>query len=204
MLRPHGFRLAYENWCWATVSPTWSSVYEIVRLVDRENCGLCLDTFQTFGSEYADPTTSSGLIETSPESPGTEISKKELQTQFKVSLRKLTATIPKEKIFLLQISDAYHPPSPLSPHTKDGLRPKGRWSHDFRPYLWNRGAYTEQCVQVAKAVLSTGSRCWFSVEVFDGGEDGKGGMKQYDQGDFCRGAMGSVKRLLVECGEVLD
>lgn len=50
-------------------------------------------------------------------------------------------------------------------------------------------------------MLETGSRCWFSVEVFDGGVDGKGGMG-YDQEVFCKGAMECVRRLLGECGEV--
>jgi hypothetical protein len=48
-------------------------------------------------------------------------------------------------------------------------------------------------------VLKTGSRCWFSVEVFDGGADGKG--KDYEKGEFCEGAMASVKRLLDECAD---
>lgn len=232
LLAPHGYRLAYENWCWATVAPTWSSVYEIVKLVDRPNIGLCLDTFQTVGSEYADPNTSSGLI-------STEGIQAKLEQNWKHSLATLTKTVPKEKIYLLQISDAYRPktpledkvssltalslsqvpnPSPTFPSTIshsryslpgpfpltlsqeiDGLRPRGRWSHDFRPYPYNGGAYTQQCVDFATAVLKTGSRCWFSVEVFDGGADGKG--KDYEMGEFCEGAMASVKRLLDECAD---
>jgi hypothetical protein len=35
------------------------------------------------------------------------------------------------------------------------------------------GAYSAQCVEFAKAVLGTGSRAWVSVEVFDGGVDGR-------------------------------
>lgn len=62
LLAPHSFRLAYENWCWATVAPTWSSVWSIVKAVDRPNIGLCLDTFQSVGSEYADPCSTSGPI----------------------------------------------------------------------------------------------------------------------------------------------
>lgn len=40
-------------------------------------------------------------------------------------------------------------------------------------------------VDVAKAVLRTGARCWLTMEVFDGGEDGKGGMK-YDLREFAK------------------
>ncbi|KAL8708416.1 MAG: hypothetical protein Q9220_006706 [cf. Caloplaca sp. 1 TL-2023] len=63
MLSPHGFRLAYENWCWATHAPDWRSVWSIVQKVDRPNIGLCLDTFQTGGGEWGDPCTDSGVRE---------------------------------------------------------------------------------------------------------------------------------------------
>ena len=51
MLAAHDFCLAYENWCWATSTPTWRDVYEIVQLTNRPNVSLCLDTFQTAGYE---------------------------------------------------------------------------------------------------------------------------------------------------------
>lgn len=191
LLQQHNFKLAYENWCWATVAPTWKKVWEIVQLVDMPNIGLCLDTFQTAGGEWADPTTASGIIE----SAGFQ---QALEMKFQGSLQELASTVPKEKIFLLQISDAYKPPTPLSPEAdKDGLRPRGRWSHDFRPYPFN-GGYLP-VVDVAKAVLQTGTRCWFSMEVFDGGANGEGGMKQYEMGPFCKGAMESHKKLLDAC-----
>jgi hypothetical protein len=55
-------------------------------------------------------------------------------------------------------------------------------------------------VDVARAVLKTGARCWFSIEVFDGGSDGKGGMK-YDFEEFTKKAMASHRRLLDECAD---
>ena len=39
-----------------------------------------------------------------------------------------------------------------------------------------------------------------SMELFDGGADGKGGMKYYKK-EICEGAMGSVRRLLDECSD---
>lgn len=114
-------------------------------------------------------------------------------------MEELSRTIPKEKIYLLQISDAYKPSTPLENKDDElGLRPRGRWSHDYRPYPFN-GGYLP-VVDVAKAVLRTGTRCWFSVEVFDGGKDGKGGMK-YDLTDFTKGAMESLRKLLDECAD---
>ncbi len=190
MLAPHSFRLAYENWCWATHAPTWKNVWDIIQAVDRPNIGLCLDTFQTAGGEWGDPTTPSGRIENAG-------SREELKERFKASMVELSATIPKHKIYLLQISDAYNPPSPLvNKADESGLRPRGRWSHDFRPFPFN-GGYLP-VVDVAKAVLKTGARCWFSIEVFDGGPDGKSGMK-YDFEEFTKKAMESHRRLLDAC-----
>jgi hypothetical protein len=49
-------------------------------------------------------------------------------------------------------------------------------------------------------VLKTGARCCFSIEVFDGGPDRKGGMK-YDFEEFTKGATASYRKLLDECAD---
>jgi sugar phosphate isomerase/epimerase len=194
MLAAHNFRLAYENWCWATHAPTWKSVWNIVKAVNRPNVGLCLDTFQTAGSEWADPTTKSGMIES------TDFSQTYIEERFQQSMKELAETVPAEKIYLLQISDGYKPAKPIENKVDDsGLRPRGQWSHDFRPYPFN-GGYLP-VVDVTRAVLKTGARCWFSMEVFDGGRHGQGGMK-YDFEEFTQGAMDSMRKLLDECAKV--
>ncbi|KAG0651099.1 3-dehydroshikimate deHydratase [Hyphodiscus hymeniophilus] len=100
LLSPYGFRLAYEPWCWSTHAPTWKATWEIIKLVDRPNAGLCLDTFQIAGAEWADPTTSSGMIEE-------RSLQQKLEISFAESLEELSRTVPSAKIYLLQISDAY-------------------------------------------------------------------------------------------------
>jgi hypothetical protein len=171
-------------------------VHEIVKLANRPNIGLCLDTFQTFGSEYADPRTDSGLIETQG------ITSHQLEHNFKASLQKLTKEVDPAAIYVMQISDAYIPPAPLQDDEdgeEGGLRARGKWSHYLRPYPFNGGAFSSQVVEMVKAVLGTGCRegTWFSVEVFDGGERGEG--KSVSMEEFCRGAMESYRRLLDEC-----
>ena len=53
------------------------------------------------------------------------------EKRFKKSLEDLANTIPKDKIYLLQISDAYKVPQPFNAERDDsGLLPRGRWSHD--------------------------------------------------------------------------
>ena len=193
LLAAHNFRLAYENWCWSTHAPDWKDVWEIVKAVDRPNIGLCLDTFQSGGGEWADPTTPSGLLE--------GISRNELDRRFHKSLDDLSNTIPKDKIYLLQISDAYKPPSPFSPEVDEsGMRPRGRWSHDFRPLPYN-GGYLP-VAKFTKAVLKTGFRGWFSYEVFDGGPEGKG--DHIDIAAYAQNAKRAHKKLLDECATSTD
>ncbi|WQF76532.1 Putative xylose isomerase-like, TIM barrel domain, xylose isomerase-like superfamily [Colletotrichum destructivum] len=173
LLATRGFRIAYENWCWATHAPSWKDVWDIVRLADRPNLGLCLDTFQSAGGEFGDPTTASGRIEAGG------LVEEELRSSYESSLRELTKTVPSEKIYFLQISDAYKVEPPLGTEADaEGLRPRGRWSHDHRPLPYD-GGYLP-IVQFLEAVMGTGFRGWLSVEVFDGkfedkyGDDLKG------------------------------
>lgn len=188
MLAKHKFRLAYENWCWSTHAPGWEEVWEIVLAVDRPNVGLCLDTFQTAGSDWADPTTESGLIE---EGVVPRITKQ----KFSESLEELARTVPADKIYLLQISDAYKVSPPLEDKVVGGLRPRGRWSHDYRPMPYDGGYLPIEAV--TRAVLRTGFRGWFSMEIFDAGPQGKG--KKYEMDAFARRAMESMQKLLENC-----
>ncbi|MCJ1312966.1 hypothetical protein MMC25_006642 [Agyrium rufum] len=185
IMAPKGYRITYENWCWATCAPTWETVWEIAKRADRDNIGLCLDTFQTAGGEWGDPTTKSGRIESSDETA--------LNKTYQESLRKLSQTIPKDKIYLLQISDAYKPTEAISTALgEDGLRPRGRWSHDFRPMPFD-GGYLP-IVEMTKAVLDTGFRGWFSMEIFDGGASGKG--KKIEPVEYARKAAASIEQLI--------
>lgn len=124
------------------------------------------------------------------------MSKEELEKRFEKSLEDLSNTVPKDKIYLLQISDGYKVPQPLdAERDNSGLLPRGRWSHDFRPLPYN-GGYLP-VVDVAKAVLKTGFRGWFSYEVFDGGSDGK--QQNVDIVAYARAAKNVHARLLADC-----
>ena len=192
LLAPHNFRLAYENWCWSIHAPDWKDVWEIAQKVDRPNFGLCLDTFQSAGGEWADPTTKSGLL-------GGDVKKEDLQERFQESLKSLSATIPEDKIYILQISDAYKPKEPLDPKPdENGMRPRARWSSCLRPVPFD-GGYLP-VVDFAKAVLETGYRGWFSTEVFDGGPSGQD-QEWTDMPGYTKKAMQAHERLLREITE---
>ncbi|KAL3471539.1 xylose isomerase-like protein [Aspergillus californicus] len=195
-------RVAYENWCWSSHASTWSAVWEIVQAVNRDNIGLCLDTFQSAGGEYGDPTTSSGLLRNiAPNSP----EERKLYEEFEKSMALLSSTVPKEKIYLLQVSDAYRlsgPGSsgsvgPLEDRVVDGTAPRGRWSHDFRPMPYDGGYLPIEAF--GRAVLKTGFRGWFSMEIFDEGVDGKG--RDVDLGEFAGRAGSSMQSFIGNCLE---
>lgn len=106
----------------------------------------------------------------------------------------MAATIPPEKIFLLQISDAYKMDKPIEDKVDEsGLRPRGQWSHDYRPLPYD-GGYLP-IVDFLQATLDTGFRSWLSIEVFDGQ-----GPQKYDaMQPFADKAMKSVERMVSEC-----
>ena len=185
LLAEKGFRMCYENWCWATHAPDWKDVWKMVQMIDRPNVGLCLDTFQSAGGEWADPSTKSGRIE--------RLSEEELEERWRGSLRELGRTVPGEKIFLLQISDGYKPKTDLVTEAeKEGMRLRGQWSSAYRPMPYDGGYLPIE--SFTKAVLETGFRGWFSLEVFDGGPDGKGREKEAKQ--YLTAARRSIDRLL--------
>ncbi|KAF9255159.1 3-dehydroshikimate dehydratase [Marasmius fiardii PR-910] len=169
-----GFRIAYENWCWSSHATSWNEVWKIVKRANRPNLGLCLDTFQSAGGEWGDPTTESGIIECKPR------------------LEELARTLPAEKIYLLQISDAYKMNPPLAAKDDEsGLHPRGQWSHDYRPLPYEGGYLPIQ--EFLNVVMRMRFRGWLSVEVFD-----PKGQKNYgDMGGYAQKAMDAVRKLLV-------
>lgn len=124
-------------------------------------------------------------------------SKEQADADLRKSLVRLAKEVPGDKIYLLQISDAYKLTKPITEADEEGLRPRGRWSHDFRPLPFS-GGYLP-IVDVARAVLETGFRGWFSYEVFDSGPDGRG--KSVDLEDFAMEAKRAQGRLLEECAK---
>lgn len=191
LIAPRGFKIAYENWCWATHAPTWKDAWTIVQKADRPNIGLCLDTFQTAGGEWGDPTTETGQLG--------GVSQQDLDSKYQSSLDELAKTVPADKTYFLQISDAYRMSPPLSADPDEsGLRPRGRWSHDYRPLPYD-GGYLPIASFVA-AVLRTGFRGWFSMEVFDGQFEQKYGD---DLMGYAKKAAEANRRLLEEASSIM-
>lgn len=118
-------RFAYEALCWGTWVSTWDAAWDIVKRVDRDNFGTCLDTFNIAGRVYADPGEMSGRSGNA-------------DTDLAVSLQKLRETFSNaenlKKVFYVELCDGEILGAPL-----DGRHP---WYHAEQAarMTWSRNA----------------------------------------------------------------
>ncbi|KAK2800048.1 hypothetical protein FQN50_008287 [Emmonsiellopsis sp. PD_5] len=155
-------RIGYEGLSWAQRN-TWSSTWEVVRAANRPNVGLILDSFNWLAVEFADPYNKEGhgrIYPTLEESLDVLCS----------SIAAMVASVPAEKIFLLQIADAeLVNPAALKlslcqmPDAPELLP----WSRNHRlfPMEEERGGYMPVEL-ITAAVLATGYDGPLSMEVF--------------------------------------
>ncbi|KAG0646701.1 3-dehydroshikimate deHydratase [Hyphodiscus hymeniophilus] len=119
------YKFAYENLCWGTFNDTWEKSWAVVQAVDRDNFGLCLDTFNIAGREWADPASPTGMVEN-----GDEV--------FTESMRRMARTIDVRKVFYVQVVDAERLKQPLDDrhafHVK-GQKPRMSWSRNCRLFI---------------------------------------------------------------------
>ncbi|GAA6056554.1 hypothetical protein JCM3770_004357 [Rhodotorula araucariae] len=170
--RSQPIRFAYESLAWSTFFPRWQDVWRIVRAVDRPNFGLVLDSFHIAGLEFADPTSPTGER---PDAPA----------RLSASLAELVATVPREKVYYLQLADAVRLSPPLLPLSTssaaaraegrevsalqvDGQDPRMSWSRTSRlfPGETDRGGYLPVW-DCAKAFLQSGWEGHVSFEIFN-------------------------------------
>ncbi|KAJ2896003.1 3-dehydroshikimate dehydratase [Zalerion maritima] len=152
-----GIRIAYEALCWGTHVNTWEQSWEVVRLVDRPNFGLCLDTFN-LGGWFADPAASSGFI------PG-------WKPQFEQSMRRLGETVDVERLFLVQLVDATRMDRPIARghELHDESQPaRMSWARNRRLFYGehDKGGYLpvkEMCDVIFNEL---GYEGWVSFELF--------------------------------------
>ncbi|BGP36163.1 hypothetical protein JCM10450v2_000061 [Rhodotorula kratochvilovae] len=170
--RPRPIRIAYESLAWSTFFPRWQDTLRIVRAVDRPNFGLVLDAFHIGGFEFADPASPTG------ERP-------DAAARLSGSLAELVATVPREKVYYLQLADAVRLSPPLLPLGMstaearaqgrevsalqvDGQDPRMSWSRTSRlfPGETDRGGYLPVW-ECARAFLQNGWEGYVSFELFN-------------------------------------
>ncbi|KAF4635980.1 hypothetical protein G7Y89_g2108 [Cudoniella acicularis] len=156
------FRFAYENLCFATYNDTWEKAWAVVKGVDRENFGLCLDTFNIAGRGWADPASTSGKL------PNADV-------VFRESLNNMVREIDPKKIFYVQVVDAERLAAPLDnqhPFYVEGQKPRMSWSRNARLFMCEeeRGGYLP-VIDVLKVICDEehglGYKGWISMEFFN-------------------------------------
>ncbi|KAL3420084.1 4-hydroxyphenylpyruvate [Phlyctema vagabunda] len=152
-------RFAYENLCWGTFNDTWEKAWSLVQAVDYDNFGLCLDTFNIAGREWADPTSPTGKVDNADE-------------VFRASMQKLVRTVDVKKVFYVQIVDAERLREPLTtshPFHVDGQKPRMSWSRNCRLFMCeeDKGGYLP-VLDVLRALCDDlGYKGWISIELFN-------------------------------------
>ncbi|KAM0722815.1 hypothetical protein Q7P37_002257 [Cladosporium fusiforme] len=156
--RARPVKFAFENLCWGTHISTWEEAWEVVRRVDRENFGICLDTFNIAGRVWADPASDDGKAANA-------------DTELEKSLERLLDTVDPRKVFYIQLVDAEKLPSPLvegHEYYAEGQPARMSWSRNARCFMYEseRGAYLP-VEKVAKAIIEgLGYTGFVSMELF--------------------------------------
>ncbi|KAK5060168.1 hypothetical protein LTR84_010052 [Exophiala bonariae] len=152
-------RVAYENLAWSSHCTTWQEALMIVQEVNRDNFGLCLDSFHLSTFLWADPYSPS-----SRQADGDE--------RLRESLQKLVKNCPLDKLFYIQLSDGEPMDPPYSeshPWFDPSLEPGHVWSNEARPFPLETeyGAFMP-VQEISQAFLVDLSfKGWVSLETFD-------------------------------------
>lgn len=157
-----GFRFVYEALCFSTHADTWESAWEVVKAVDRENFGICLDSFNIAGRIYADPEDRTGKTRDAESAV-----KRSME-----NLRRLVASgeLDVKKIFYVQLVDGERLFSPLDSSHEfyvPGQPARMSWSRNARlfPCEEDRGGYLP-ILEIAKTFFDIGFEGWVSLELF--------------------------------------
>lgn len=154
-------RFVYEALCWGTRADLWETSWDIVRGVDRDNFGLCLDSFNIAGRVYADPASETGTNEEAEEA---------VRRSMERLVRELRPNI--NKVFYVQVVDAERLSSPLvEGHAFYNAEQPARmsWSRNCRLFYGEReyGAYLPIRDIAETFFQALGFEGWVSLELFN-------------------------------------
>jgi 4-hydroxyphenylpyruvate dioxygenase len=152
-------RFAYESVAWGTHIDIWETAWDVVKMVDLPNFGLCLDTFHIAGRVWGDPTSASGKTI-------------DADTLLAETLEKMVQELDVSKIFYLQAGDAQRVYPPLNEgHLMEvpGQPPRMTWSRKARlfPFETERGGYLPIQDVLDTVLVKLGYNGWVSMEVFN-------------------------------------
>lgn len=155
---------AYEALAWGIHHASLDDAVRTVKLVDRANFGLCLDTYHVIARTWADPhsaSTGTGVI------PGGDAA-------LHATLQRFMEQCPLEKIFFLQLSDAERLEQPLSPGHPAYKPEWAHWDATMHWCVWGRvfpyevehGAYFPMDEILRLWLKEKEWRGWVSMEIF--------------------------------------
>jgi 4-hydroxyphenylpyruvate dioxygenase len=152
-------RFAYEAMAWGAHIDTWQQAWEIVNLVNRDNFGMCLDTFQILAKAWADVTSTTGIHP-------------HANDLLEQNIKDFLNTVTKDKIYYIQLSDAERIEPPLGPGHAwwvDGQKPNMTWSRNARlfPLEVDTGGYLPVVRLFEAWIFEWGYRGWVSLEIFN-------------------------------------
>lgn len=151
--------IAYEAVAWGTYVNTWEDSLRMVQDVNRENFGLCLDSFHVAARVWGDNTVESGMRE-------------DADLALEKSLGRFVETCPLDKVFYVQLSDGEKFVPPFQPGHRfyqEGFPPALSWSRNMRPLPLEEdlGAYFPVAAITEAWLKRKGWKGVVSVEIFD-------------------------------------
>jgi 4-hydroxyphenylpyruvate dioxygenase len=152
-------RFAYEPMAWGAHIDTWQQGWEIVQCVNRDNFGMCLDTYQILAKVWADVTSPTGTLPNADQ-------------RLEEDIKEFLTTVTKDKIYYIQLSDAERIDPPLRPGHAwwvEKQKPNMTWSRNARtfPLEKERGGYLPVVRLFEAWIFDWGYRGWVSLEIFN-------------------------------------
>ncbi|KAK7397741.1 hypothetical protein QQX98_012898 [Neonectria punicea] len=152
-------RFAMEALCWGTRIDTWEASWDVSQRVDRDNFGICLDSYNILGRIYADPASSTGRTPDCEEATMT-------------SVKRILSEVDVSKLFLLQVADGERLTQPLDEHHAfyNAEQPcRMSWSRNARLFYGEPqyGGYLPVKHVLRTIVHGLGFEGWLSFEVFN-------------------------------------
>ena len=178
---PPTLKFAYEALAWGDHVDTWQKSWEVVKLVDRPNLGMCLDTFNIGARDYAEPS----LFPPGIQIHGEERIWKSLNELSKIF--KECAPEHRHKLFFVQVADGERMVEPLigdiespltgeellaSDHHEPGQPSRMTWSRTSRLFPYEISARKAEgflpITDMIRVIFhDLKYRGWVSFEIFN-------------------------------------
>lgn len=150
-------KLAYEALAWGALVDKWDYFLEYVQQANRENLGICIDTFNLAGRVYADPTSPARLLFTD-------------EQEIEYSLDVLKKDLDMSQAFYVQVVNAEDMERPIvQVHAwyKKEQPARVTWSRNARLFAYEEGVYFPVRRIMEVLIKDCKYEGWVSMELFN-------------------------------------